>query len=45
MIWKGHVTVLVEPLQKKRPLERPKDKWMDIIKMDLRNRMGGRGLD
>ena len=44
MRWEGHVSVLVEPLQK-RPLERPTDKWLDVIKMDLRNRMGGSGLD
>lgn len=29
----------------KRQLERPTDKWLDIIKMDLRNKMGGRGMD
>lgn len=29
----------------KRPPERPTDKWTDISKMDLRNRMGGRGRD
>jgi hypothetical protein len=29
----------------KRPLERPRCRWVDNIKMDLRDRMGWYGLD
>jgi hypothetical protein len=47
MIWAGHVTrmgktrnayrILVGELEGKRPLRRPRRRWMDNIKMDLRD--------
>jgi hypothetical protein len=46
MRWAGHVarieekriaySILVENLEGKRPLGRPRSRWMDNIKMDLR---------
>jgi hypothetical protein len=31
--------------EEKRPLERPRRRWVDNIKIDLRERMGWYGLD
>jgi hypothetical protein len=56
MRWAGHVAqmgetrnvyrILVGKLEKKRPLGRPRRRWVDNIKMDLkRDRMGWYGLD
>jgi hypothetical protein len=52
--WTGHVArmgetrgayrVLVENPEGRRPLERPRRRWEDNIKMDLREVEGGRGL-
>jgi hypothetical protein len=40
MRWAGHVArlgeILVENPEGKRPLERPRRRWVDNIKMDLR---------
>jgi hypothetical protein len=36
--------LLVKP-EEKRPLGRPRRRWVDNIKMDLRDRMGWSGLD
>jgi hypothetical protein len=33
---KKRVRILVEKLESKRPFERPRRRWEDIIKMDLR---------
>jgi hypothetical protein len=39
-------TALVEKPEGKRPIERPRCKWEDNVKMDLkRNMMGWYGLD
>jgi hypothetical protein len=35
MRWAGHVARIVRKLEGKRPLGRPKGKWIDNIKMDL----------
>jgi hypothetical protein len=56
MRWAGHVAlmgeerkvykVLVRKPEGKRPLERPRRRWEDGIRMDLReNGLGGGGLD
>jgi hypothetical protein len=55
MGWAGHVErmgegidvyrVLVEKLEGKRPLGRPKRRWEDNIKMDLQQVGCGYGLD
>jgi hypothetical protein len=37
--------ILVGNPQGKRPLGRPRRRWVDNIKMDLRDRMGWWGLD
>jgi hypothetical protein len=34
--WRNVYWVLVEKLEGKRPLERPRSRWEDGIKMDLR---------
>ena len=53
MIWVGHVArmgeercirVLVGKPEGRRPLERPRLRWEDIIKMDLRE-VGWEGTD
>jgi hypothetical protein len=36
--------ILVENLEGKRPLGRPRSRWLDIIKMDLRE-IGCVGMD
>ena len=53
MRWAGHVArmgkdrgvhrVLVEKPETKRPLGRPRRRWENNIKMDLREVVGGRG--
>jgi hypothetical protein len=53
--WAGHVArmrekrnvcrILVGKLEEKRPLGRPKRRWEDNIKMDLRDKMVWYGLD
>jgi hypothetical protein len=55
MRWAGHVArmglkrnsyrILVRKLEGKRPLGRPRRRWKDNIKMDLRDRMRWYGLD
>jgi hypothetical protein len=55
MRWAGHVArmaegrnmyrVLVGKPEGKRPLERPRRRWEDGIKMDLRGLVGGCGVD
>jgi hypothetical protein len=55
MRWAGHVArmgekrtayrILVGKPEGKRPLGRPRRRWVDNIKMDLRDRMGWWGLD
>jgi hypothetical protein len=55
MKWTGHVArmgekrnayrKLVRKPEGKRPLQRPRRRWVDNIKMDLRDRMGWFGLD
>jgi hypothetical protein len=55
MRWAGHVArmgenrnacrILVGMLEGKRPLGRPRRRWVDNIKMDLRDRLGWSGLD
>jgi hypothetical protein len=56
MIWAGHVArmgetrnayrILVGKPEGKRPLGRPRRRWVDSIKMDLKkDRMGWCGLD
>jgi hypothetical protein len=43
---RGAYRVLVVTPEGKRPLERPRHKWEDNIKMDLREaEWGGRGMD
>jgi hypothetical protein len=37
--------ILVAKSEGKRPLGRPRCKWVDNIKVDVRDRMGWRGLD
>jgi hypothetical protein len=37
--------ILVGKLEGKRPLGRPRRRWVDTIKMDLRERMGWYELD
>jgi hypothetical protein len=37
--------ILVGNPEGKRPLERPRRRWVNHIKMDLRDRMGWDGLD
>jgi hypothetical protein len=37
--------ILVGKPEGKRPLGRPRRRWVDNIKMDLRDRMGWYGLD
>jgi hypothetical protein len=37
--------ILVGKPEGKRPLGRPRRRWVDNIKMDLRDRMGWSGLD
>jgi hypothetical protein len=37
--------IFVENPEGKRPLERSRHRWVDNIKMDLRDRMGWYGLD
>jgi hypothetical protein len=54
MRWAGHVTrmgknmnayrILVRKSEGKRPLGRPRRRWEDSTKMDLRDRMGWYGL-
>ena len=54
MRWAGHVAcmgvrrgeykVLVGKSERKKPLERPRHKWEDNIKMDLR-KVGWQGMD
>jgi hypothetical protein len=52
--WAGHVAqmetrtayrILMGKPEGKRPLGRPRRRWVDNIKMDLRDRMGRYGLD
>ena len=53
MRWAGHVAcmgedrgvhrVLVGKLERKRPLGRPRRRWVDNVKMDLQEVGGGRG--
>jgi hypothetical protein len=55
MTWVGHVAcmgeernvykVLMEKPEGKRPLERPRHRWQDGIRMDLRDRLGECRLD
>jgi hypothetical protein len=55
MRWRGHVArmrkkrktcrVLVGKPEGKRPLGRPRHRWEDKIKSDLRERIGWYGLD
>jgi hypothetical protein len=55
MRWAGHVArmgekknayrILVGNPEGKRPLGRPRRRWVDNIKMNLRDRMGWYGLD
>jgi hypothetical protein len=55
MRWAGHVArmgetrnayrILVGKPEGKRPLGRPRRRWVNNIKMDLRDRMGWYGLD
>jgi hypothetical protein len=54
MRWAGHVApmgkmnayrILVGNSEGKRTLGRPRCRWMDNIKMDLRDRLGWYGLD
>jgi hypothetical protein len=37
--------ILVGKLEEKRPPGRPRRRWVDNIKIDLRERMGWYGLD
>jgi hypothetical protein len=37
--------ILVGRPERKRPLGRPRHRWVDNIKMDRRDRMGWYGLD
>jgi hypothetical protein len=37
--------ILVEKPEGKRPIGRPRCRWVDNIKMDFRDRMGWYGLD
>jgi hypothetical protein len=55
MRWTGHVArmgetrtayrILVGKPEEKRPLERPRRRWVDNTEIDLRDRMGWYGLD
>jgi hypothetical protein len=55
MRWAGHVaqmgekrnaySILVGNQEGKRPLGRPRHRWVDNIKMNLRDRKGWYGLD
>jgi hypothetical protein len=55
MRWAGHVAlmgekrnayrILVGKPEEKRPLRRPRLRWVDNIKIDHRDRMGWYGLD
>jgi hypothetical protein len=55
MSWAGHVArmgenrnayrILVGKPEGKKPLVRPRRRWVNNIKMDLRDRMGCYGLD
>jgi hypothetical protein len=42
---RGTYRVLVGKPEGRRPLRRPRRRWEDSIKMDLREVMGGHGLD
>jgi hypothetical protein len=42
---KNAYRILVEKPEGKRPLGRPRCRWMGGIKMDIRDRMGWYGLD
>jgi hypothetical protein len=54
MRWAGHGTqmgakrneyrILVEKTEERRPLDRPRSRWVDNIKMDLRD-IGWDGMD
>jgi hypothetical protein len=44
MRWVGHVAQMGKKRQK-RPLEIPRHRWVNNIKMDLVDRMGWYGLD
>jgi hypothetical protein len=55
MPWAGHVArigekrnadrILVGKPEGKRPLRRPRRRWLDNIKTDLRDRIGWYGMD
>jgi hypothetical protein len=55
MRWAGHIArmgekrnayrILVGKPEEKRPLGRPRRRWVDNVKMDLRHRMGWYELD
>jgi hypothetical protein len=42
--WRGVYRVLVGKPERRRPLERPRRRWEDIIKMDL-HEVGCGGMD